>query len=253
MCLHRHHEHGAVNLYNCGDVTVTNCMFYNNTGTAYFSRQPYQGNSGGLSIGYNIPLPLNYKIINISISNCNFTLNKVLSVGITTPTQLVSSRIFHARGGAVIIVASIATSLNCTVSNNVFVDNFAQRSAGALYILSEHDGLHQYYCVNNVFIRNSSPDGGALLFSPAAVIASIGTDLSVTFDITNCTFLSNVGSVYAGAIVFNLFVSPNDNVINVKDSIFYNNSAVDYSGAIDVASLEFFSYRNATPIRIENW
>ena len=103
--------------------------------------------------------------------------------GITDPTQLILSRIFHARGGAVLIAVTIATSANCTVSNNLFVGNFAQRSTGALYLFTQYTGLHHFYCAKNVFIRNSSPD----------------------------------------------------------------------AVAVDVASLEFFSYRNATPIRFENW
>ena len=53
--------------------------------------------------------------------------------------------------------------------------------------------------------------------------------------------------------MFNFFFSPNHNIVNIVNCIFNNNSGVNYAGAVDVASPEFFSYRNATPIRFENW
>ena len=252
MWLYRHHEHGALNIYNCRDVTVTNCTFYNNTAIGYFSRKSNQGNSGGLSIGYNVLPPLHFDIINIVVTDCNFTLNSALLVaGFTNPTQAHIFRTFPARGGAVLILVSITTSVNCTISNNLFVDNFAQRAGGALYIITLYAGLHQFYCANNVFIRNGSPDGGALIFLPSEETSA---KLCISFKIYNCTFQSNYSSIYAGAVVFNFFSAPNDNnVVIVNNCIFYNNSGVNYAGAVDVASLEFFSYRNATPIRFENW
>ena len=55
--LRRHHQQGAVNIYNSPRVTVTNCTFYNNTSTGYFTTKAYQGASGGLSIGYSEQTP----------------------------------------------------------------------------------------------------------------------------------------------------------------------------------------------------
>ena len=245
----RHHRHGAVSIYNCEDVTIKNCTFYNNTASGYFSRNRYQGNSGGVTIGFSEQSSLYFEMINILITDCNFTLNSAYSeLDVINPTKVHTTRKFPAQGGAISIIGSINTSLNSTITNNLFVENFAERSTGALYIITRYAGQHQYYCANNVFIKNSSPDGGAILF-----ISGGSPELSVNFNVYNCTFHSNFGSVYSGALLFNFFDAPNNNVVIVNDCTFHNNSATNYAGAIDVASLDFFEYRNITPIRIENW
>ena len=66
-------------------------------------------------------------------------------------------------------------------------------------------------------------------------------------------FKSNLADQYVGAIAFNFFFAPNDNTIDIKDCLFYNNLAGNYAGAVDVASLDFFSFHRATPVRFENW
>ena len=178
-------------------------------------------------------------------------MNSASLTRFTNPNDLIVTRLFPARGGAVSMVVAITTAINCTVTNSLFVDNVAERSTGALYLFSLIARFHQYYCANNVFIRNNSPDGGALLFIPVFAFDSI--EFIVILNVYNCTFESNVGTIYAGAMLLNFFFAPNNNIVNIKNCTFYNNSGVDYSGAVDVASLQFFSYRNATPITFENW
>ena len=248
MYLCRHHRHGAVSLYNCTNVTITNCTFYDNDSEGYFSRKPYQGNSGGLTIGYNVLHPLIFDVISILITDCNFTLNR--AIGSTSPNQATVSNIFPARGGGVIIISNTSTAVNCTITNNFFIDNYAQRAGGAIYIITQYANFHRYYCANNIFIRNRAPDSGALLFLPAIAENS---NLSINFHIYNCTFDSNVGIIYAGAIVLNFFFAPNNNTVIVNNCTFRNNSATDYAGAVDVATLDFFSFKNAPPIRFKNW
>ena len=122
----RHHQQGAVNIYNSAHVTVTNCTFYNNTSTGYFTTKAYQGASGGLSIGYSEHPLLNFDTINVSVTDCRFIVNNVAIVSITTPTHLVVSRRFFGRGGAMSMLFNVSASVNCTVTNNLFVNNTAQ-------------------------------------------------------------------------------------------------------------------------------
>ena len=253
MYLCRNHSHGAVSLYNCTDVTITNCTFYDNKSQGYFSRKPNQGNSGGLTIGYTVLHPLNFDVINILITDCNFTLNRAyLTMDSTSSTEASILTLYPARGGGVIIIPHTSTAVNCTITNNLFTDNDAEHAGGAVYILTQYTGLHHYYFANNVFIRNKSPDGGALLFIPAIVDDS---KLSINFTVYNCTFDSNVGIIYAGALVLNFFFSSNDNTqfVTIDNCTFRNNSGADYAGAVDVATIDFFSNRNAEPIRFKNW
>ena len=250
MLLYRHHEQGALSIYNSANVTVMNCSFYNNTSTGYFSRKPYQGGSGGVIIGYSELPSINFVSIIILITNCNFTVNNAKSVGRTNVEQLFASRIFIARGGALLILMNVSASVNCTVSNNLFTDNIAQATGGALYTNTQYSGLHKHYFVNNTFIRNSSPVGGALLFAST----SISENLFVNLNVYNCTFQSNVAHYdYAGALVLTFIFSPNQNVANINDCTFYNNSAVTFGGAFHVDSSQIFGYKTAIPIRFINW
>ena len=250
MLLYRHHEQGALSIYNSADVTVRNCSFYNNTSTGYFSRKHYQGGSGGVIIGYNELPSLNFVSIVILVINCNFTANNAKLVGRTDTEQLIASRIFIARGGALSILMNVSASVNCTVGNNLFADNTAQNVAGALFTNTQHLGLHKHYFVNNTFIRNSAPVGGAFLF--ASTTTFVG--LSVNLNVYNCIFQSNVAQYdYAGAMVLTFIFSPYQNVVNIKDCTFSNNSAISFAGAFHVDSFQIFGHRNATAIRFVNW
>ena len=51
--LFRHHEHGALSIYNTRHITVKNCRFHNNTSDSLFATKVYQGSAGGVSISYN--------------------------------------------------------------------------------------------------------------------------------------------------------------------------------------------------------
>ena len=64
----RNHEHGALNIFNSPNVIIKHCTFRNNTSSSYFTRKPFQGNSGGLSVAYNTELA-SLSVIDVLVTN----------------------------------------------------------------------------------------------------------------------------------------------------------------------------------------
>ena len=251
----RHHEHGAVSIYNSQDVTVKNCTFHNNTSDSYFTRRPYQGSAGGLSIGYHFPnSKLRLNDIIIVITDCTFSDNFAAPPTALrlTSTQILIGRIFSGRGAAMSILVNVNTTLSFVLNNSLLVNNSAYNFGGGIYCLSAGGRNNQTFLwSNNIFIGNRASIAGALSFIS---LLNLPVQFILYDRVYNCTFTDNVAhsEVAGAATIYPLYGLPNTLVV-FEDCKFYNNSALIYGGAVDITSYNFFAYRILFPVQFINW
>ena len=231
---------------------MKNCTFHNNTSSSFFTRRPYQGNAGGLSIAYNIIISnRTINSVNILVIDCVFTKNHAAppTAFQLSSTKLLAAKIFAGRGGALAIPINITSPVNCVVTNNTFINNSAHSFGGSIYYFAGGPHInHVSLYVNNVFIGNSASIGGVISFISSEKFADTFL-LHVT--IQNCTFIQNRANI-CGCV--NYYLGLGGDLIQFIDSKFYNNSASLYAGAIDIVSYLFFISRvHQKPIQIANW
>ncbi|XP_065907815.1 uncharacterized protein [Dysidea avara] len=250
-CIFRDHKHGTINIYNSQNVFITNCTFYNNTSSSYFTRKPYQGSAGGLSIGYNSQL-VALNNVNVLVTNCNFTNNRAAPPsGLNiSPTELQARRIFSGRGGGLSIPVSLATSsLNCVVNNSVFINNYAENFGAGLFIFTGGFVANQTYMIgNNIFDNNLAAN-----FAGALSFANFANTSSLTCTFYNCSFNKNYAQT-AGCIHLTPTNLGYPSVhVKFEECVFNNNTATDYAGAITIVSYNFFGNRQRqNPVEFVN-
>ena len=202
LCMNKLYSHacsyflqGAVDIYNCGYPTITNCTFQNNGPTYIIKTQRYRGHSGGLSVGYNYDSVIGYNPL-VLVSNSTFINNSVMT-RLTTDTQVLQNRIFTGRGGGASIIINAADSVFALVEDCYFGENSALTLGGGLYTIP--DGLSNHTIIVNrtKFINNRSLGGGGGLQQVYINPGSLSRLLSVlTY---NCDFIGNTATV-GGAI-----------------------------------------------------
>ena len=250
----RHHEHGALSIYNSVNVTVKNCTFHNNTSDGNFTMKPYQGSAGGLSIGYN-DTHLRRESINIHIIKCNFSSNAAVlpsNLTLSSTTEALLHKKFPGRGGALTVLISTCHPLNFVLNDSIMMDNSAHFGASIYCVIINGYYNQTYVFANNVFMNNTAPIGGGLTFANLVgrPVKSIIHSL-----IYNCTFIDNTATseVSGAANAYALYGLPN-NIVIFRDCKFYNNNAEMYGGAVDIASYNFFENREEVfPVHFINW
>ena len=239
MLLHyRHHEHGALGIYNALNVTVKNCTFYNNTSDSYYFNQAeqYQGSSGGLSIGYNMN---NSNVsLNITITDTDFINNSALPLPKfkVMTSEIVEKRRFTGRGGGASVLVNVHLShLSCVIANCKFVNNSANNVGGALYFLFAHVFNKQEYKLDSIiFSNNFSPIAGALCFVDVRTEVS---NFSVFTTILNCMFTYNKAVDTAGAAGIYSMEGETCFFVIFRDCEFYSNTVLNgYSGAVEATA-----------------
>ena len=245
-----------MNILNSPKVIVKNCTFLNNTSSSFFTRKPFQGNAGGLSIGHNIKLAtLSLSTVDILVTDCNFTYNHA-----APPSHLLASLngalargTFSGRGGGLSIPVNITGEFNCTVNNSVFVNNFADVLGGGAYIFISVITLNQTYMFgNNIFRMNSADFGGGLCFVSYVLALTNFFQSTILY---NCTFANNfANSIGGGIFLLPSFRGLGGTSVRFERCGFHSNLAVHHGGAAEVISSNRYGNRqNQIPVEFVHW
>ena len=246
-----------MNIFNSHKVMVKNCTFLNNTSSSFFTRKPYQGNAGGLSIGYNTRLatrPLNS--FEMVVTDCNFTRNHAIPPLhlLASINDVFSEGIFSGRGGALSVPVNITGELSCTVNNSVFVDNHAIVLGGSVYVFVGviAPRYQTYVFGNNFFSLSSANFGGALCFVSHIEPLTYFFQSTVVY---NCTFVKNTAKQIGGGVfLLPSFRGLEDTYARFERCLFYSNVAVHHGGAVEVVTGNRFGNRqNQIPVEFVHW
>ena len=257
----RHHEHGAMSIYESEQIIIRNCTFYNNTSDGYFTDKPYLGSSGGLSISYNSSgscgfMPPSHIMLHVHIINCTFTDNSALLLDgqSFSSTKEILNKISYGRGGAVSILISVRDPLKLVFSGNTVINNSADTFGGGVYCLIQACANQNYTFGNNTFKKNTASVAGGMAFIYQYI--SIQSQFTIYNLVYNCKFYYNAARhEVAGAMgIYSVFGLANNSYITIDQCKFVNNTAVSYGGAVDIESYDFFVNIQAIPlINFTNW
>ena len=190
-----------MDLYNCDSIQVTNSVFEHNGPTSIIKQDQYRGHAGGLSLGYN-KIPVSPGPVAV-VSGCVFRNNTSdpTSDLVQTTSDLVQSSRFTGRGGGCAIPINPRYSLNATVENCLFEQNYARSFGGGLYIA--FNGLeHHIVTIRQVqFLRNRAPTAGALEVGFVSG-GNLGADNRL--EVYDSTFTENSATFGGGVFFFTL-------------------------------------------------
>ena len=247
----RNHEHGALNIFNSLNVTVRHCRFRNNTSTSYFTRKQFQGNSGGLSLGYNMKLAS----VNVLVTDCVFINNSADPPSHLTLSKngLLEEYVFSGRGGGIAMPVNVTCPVDVVINNNILMNNYAKSYGGGIYsYINGVTGNQTYIFESNMFINNEAETGaGALLFGnyePTAPFSRLHGAIH------NCTFKHNRAETGGSLHIVPTFHGFSGNFITIKECLFRNNTSTEIGGAIDITSYNFYySRQHYNPMQLINW
>jgi len=244
---------GAVNIYNCPNVNITNCTFEYNNSTGEFSLDRFQGSSGGLSIGfYDGRESPPTDSINIIVDSCRFISNNSTALGsdVHTATNLLRTNIVTGRGGGMSITLNTKLVVFSTVTNNYYENNWGSVYAGGLYFLILDVKKNQTHLFkNNYYLRNQAgTTSGGMLYGLVGKVRS-----TIFVSVMNDYYQENSAPL-AGAVRFQRPTGNQGNFLTYNNCTFVNNSAMESGAAIGISKTQFFNFnQKSVPISIINW
>ncbi|XP_065897582.1 uncharacterized protein [Dysidea avara] len=245
---------GAVNIYNCPNVNVVNCTFEHNNSTGGFSRDRFQGSSGGLSIGFfdgrASPATDN---ITILVDSCRFISNNSTAFGsnVHIATDILSTNLVMGRGGGMSITLKTELAVYSIVTNNYYENNWANVFAGGLYFLVVDITRNQTHVFrSNHYLRNQAgTTTGAMLYG---LVGNVQLRSAISVNISDSYFLEN-SSPLTGAVRFQRSTNNLRNFLTYKNCTFVGNTARESGAAIGVSKVNYFEFdQQSVPISILN-
>jgi len=246
---------GAVNIYNCPNVSIINCVFEHNNSTGEFSRDRFQGSSAGLSIGFHDgrESPPTDKIT-ILVDSCRFISNNSTALGsdVHTATNLLRTSIVTGRGGGMSITLNTELMVHTTVTNNYYESNWGRVYAGGLYFLIRDVTKNQTHLFkNNYYLRNQAgTTTGGMVYG---LVGTVHLGSTIFVNVTDDYYQEN-SSPLAGAVRFQRPTGNQGNFLTYNNCTFLYNTAVESGAAIGISKAQFFSFnQQSVPIKIVNW
>ena len=195
----RYFTEAVLDVFNCQNVTITNTIVQDNSGTGRLIKT-YRGNSGGIAIGFNT-LPENYLNPTIHISNTIFQNNQ--ANGFRTPNRAVAAGVYLGRGGGLgLFLNESMQNLTITISDCVFENNSVRLFGAGLFILTQSYLYNQI----NIFVercrfgQNSANFGGGGV--QLSYLHSGNNSRPHTVIFSHCTFVDNRAPSGSGIYIF---------------------------------------------------
>ena len=216
-------------LDNGAVTTVTNSSFVGNQAT----------NGGAIATESVSGSPIG---LTLAVSNSLFTNNSALTEGgaiytsdaanlsVLNSTFLNNDTTFTANapvGGGAIFDENTTASL----TNDLFVGNSTAQLGGAVYFEGFFESSPHTYAIDNcVFLNNTGTIGGG-----AVNVAGILGSSASAVNIQDSTFIGNSADSGGGVLAVNL-------PVNIAGSLFQNNTAFVFGGAVCVNNLIAFGF-----------
>lgn len=140
---------------------MCNCVFEDNGPVNINKFMPIRGHSGGLSIGFFFPRPLNRTRLTAVVKDSIFQNNSVhASVsGRQTTSQLLTRFLITGRGGGCAVTAHSVVSVDVLVTGCTFTRNYALSYGGGMYMGWIRVSNHTTMVTHTSFIENECPGG----------------------------------------------------------------------------------------------
>ncbi len=197
----RNFDQGSLDILNCLNVEMENCLFSHNGLELVSTSRKFQGGSGGLSMQYTEDFTYTQNPI-FALDNVSFIQNNALTTRNATSTfsEVASGDDFTGRGGALFILLQSLEPVTGVIKDCLFDSNTADLYGGALYLAFNKETNNNITIMDTVFRNNSAfYAGGGIMFS----FQVGGSDtLTNRIQMKRCTVENNSASFGGGVYVF---------------------------------------------------
>ena len=199
---HRWFAQGAVDIFQCFTVQISDCLFEHNGPVAIARNYSYRGHSGGVSVGLdcgdNCSSP---NEVGLSISNCRFhnnTSGPRKSAYDRSEQSLVAAH-FPGRGGALAIIINSNFEYNVSIVGCRLEGNHAFTSGSGIFTFFTGYSPHHMMVRDTVFTKNTGSFNGAIVF---AYIEGSNRGSDIRLEVYNSRFTDNRATFGGGIFIF---------------------------------------------------